>query len=270
MPFYISSKLIIYPVKSLAGIVLNPWQINEKCFRYDRKWMIVDKKGQCLTQRRLPRMALIKTALTDEQLILSVPQQQDLRLPLIPAYDDEPLYGATWCDPSDVSSVSLYADSWLSRFLNIECRLIFLPDFDDECAEDDNTHTSEEDGLSTVNMATATEKNQRVSPRYVRDDITVAVCKTTPLSFGKEIFIGFVNLNDISSRGVSFSTSLHIKLRQKIILNLRFHSGIVFKITAMVVHRSLRLPYQYGVKFDVDNHKLGDHLLTSQRTLIVK
>jgi uncharacterized protein len=81
MPSYTLSDLIIYPVKSLTGIHLTRCQVIETGFQYDRKWMLIDSLGQFLSQRRLPKMALIKTALTAEQLILSAPNQQDLLLP---------------------------------------------------------------------------------------------------------------------------------------------------------------------------------------------
>ncbi|MDD1605439.1 MAG: MOSC domain-containing protein, partial [Methylococcaceae bacterium] len=84
MTSYTLSDIIIYPVKSLAGIHLTQWQVTKTGFQYDRKWMLIDNQGQFLSQRRLPKMALISTALTDNQMILSVPNQQDLVLPLVP------------------------------------------------------------------------------------------------------------------------------------------------------------------------------------------
>ena len=40
---------------------------------HDREWMVVDDSGRFLTQRELPRMALIDTDLTSEALILRAP-----------------------------------------------------------------------------------------------------------------------------------------------------------------------------------------------------
>ncbi|OYV18076.1 MAG: MOSC domain-containing protein [Methylococcaceae bacterium NSP1-2] len=59
---YTLSDIIIYPVKSLAGIHLTQWQVTKTGFQYDRKWMLIDNQGQFLSQRRLPKMALISTA----------------------------------------------------------------------------------------------------------------------------------------------------------------------------------------------------------------
>ncbi len=107
-------------------------------------------------------------------------------------------------------------------------------------------------------------KNERLITRYVRADISVALCEITPLSYGKEQFIDFVILNDINRNGLSFSSSHDISTRQKIILNIRFYSNITFKMPASIAYRTNTLPYQYGIKFDQENHDLSEHLSDTQ------
>lgn len=126
MTSYTLSDIIIYPVKSLAGIHLTSWQVTETGFQYDRKWMLVDSLGQFLSQRRLPKMALIKTALTADQLILSAPNQQDLSLPLVPTEGDM-IISTIWHDQCNARSVSEEANAWFSDFLATDCRLVYLP-----------------------------------------------------------------------------------------------------------------------------------------------
>ena len=126
--------------------------------------------------------------------------------------------------------------------------------------------------LSEVNLAESNIKNKRVAPRYVRDDIVVALCELTTF-FNKEIFIEFVKLNDISSRGLSISSSQNFAVQKKVILNLHFQTGRTrtFKISATIVYKlNTSTAYNYGVKFDEDNHDLADHLLDTQRKLILK
>jgi hypothetical protein len=127
MDFYTLSEIIIYPVKSLAGISLTSWQVTKTGFQYDRKWMLIDDQGQFLSQRRLSKMALIKTALTAEQLILSAPDQADLRLDLVPPYGKN-IVSTIWHDQCEARHVSEEVDCWFSRFLGIDCRLVYLPD----------------------------------------------------------------------------------------------------------------------------------------------
>lgn len=120
-------QMFIYPVKSLAGIAVKQWQVNEKGLCYDRKWMLIDKEQQFLSQRRLPKMALIKTALTDEYLILSAPKMNDIQLSLNPN-GGEIIPSQIWHDTCLAQSVSKEIDQWLSEFLKINCRLVYQPD----------------------------------------------------------------------------------------------------------------------------------------------
>jgi len=89
--------------------------------------MLIDNAGQFLSQRKLPSMALIKTALTNQQLILSAPGMEDLPLPLV-AVDGDIIASTIWSDQCNARSVSNEADKWLSRFLNTGCRLVYQPD----------------------------------------------------------------------------------------------------------------------------------------------
>ena len=121
------SAITLYPVKSLAGISVNSWPVTKTGLQYDRKWMLVDNNGQFLSQRKLPQMALIKTALTDRHLILSASGMEDLSLSLTPT-DGDIINSTIWGDQCEARSVSLEADQWLSSFLNQDCRLVYQPD----------------------------------------------------------------------------------------------------------------------------------------------
>lgn len=121
------SQIYLYPVKSLAGIGVNNWEVEKTGLKYDRKWMLIDNERQFLSQRRLPRMALIKTALVDDRLILSASGMDDLLLDLHPKMD-EIIRCTIWHDEIDVITVSEEADQWLGSFLNADCRLVYQPD----------------------------------------------------------------------------------------------------------------------------------------------
>jgi len=121
------STITIYPVKSLAGISANSWKVTKTGLQYDRKWMLVDAAGQFLSQRKLPQMALIKTALTGCHLILSASGMENLALPLSPV-DGDIINSTIWHDQCDARSVSTEADQWLGDFLKTDCRLVYQPD----------------------------------------------------------------------------------------------------------------------------------------------
>ena len=121
------SAITLYPVKSLAGISVNSWPVIRTGLKYDRQWMLIDEEQQFLSQRKLPQMALIKTALTDTHLILSAAGRDDLLLALLPV-GGEVIDSQIWDDQCAATSVSLEADQWLSDFLKRDCRLVYQPE----------------------------------------------------------------------------------------------------------------------------------------------
>ncbi len=123
------SQIIIYPVKSLAGINIESWDVDDKGLRYDRKWMLIDENKQFLSQRRLPEMALIKTQIDDNNLILSAPANDKISIPLDKTeHDSEQISVNIWKDQCLANPVSLEIDQWFSDFLNTPCRLVYLPE----------------------------------------------------------------------------------------------------------------------------------------------
>ena len=52
------ARLIVYPVKSCAGVDLTEVLLTETGLEFDRAWMVVDATGVFVTQRQLPRMVL--------------------------------------------------------------------------------------------------------------------------------------------------------------------------------------------------------------------
>jgi len=121
------SSIFIYPVKSLAGIQVSKWQVNEKGLLHDRKWMLIDSENQFLSQRRLPKMALISTQLTETELILSTTTSGSISLALSPQHGTD-IISTIWKDQCLSKTISKEADQWLSDFLGIKCKLVYQPD----------------------------------------------------------------------------------------------------------------------------------------------
>ena len=76
------SALYVYPVKSCRGIELASSPLVERGLARDREWMIVDGEGRFVTQREIPRLALVEPSLTAETLELGYPGAQRLAVPL--------------------------------------------------------------------------------------------------------------------------------------------------------------------------------------------
>lgn len=127
------SGLFIYPVKSLAGCAVASAEVDELGLVGDRRFLVVDEAGNFLTQRTLPRMALVRTALSAHTLTLSadvagsksesgsrsieVPRAPDARAPLrsVSVWKSEGLLAEDCGDA---------AAAWLSEFLGKAIRLV--------------------------------------------------------------------------------------------------------------------------------------------------
>lgn len=120
------SQLYLYPVKSLAGFQVQQWPVDKTGLRYDRQWMLIDQQGQFLSQRRLPKMALITTRIEDQLLWLSAPGHQPVAIPLNPQGGDS-IEVTIWHDQCLARSVASTIDDWLTEVLQHRCRLVYHP-----------------------------------------------------------------------------------------------------------------------------------------------
>lgn len=121
------TQLLVYPVKSLGGIALAESLVEARGLRHDRRWMVVDPGGRFLTQRELPRMALVSPSLAEDALRLDAPGMPTLPVP--PALGDAaPVSVRVWRSVCDALPVGGDADGWLSECLGTPARLVFMPD----------------------------------------------------------------------------------------------------------------------------------------------
>ena len=120
------SELHIFPIKSARGIPCDRATLDERGFRNDRRWMLVDDDNVFLTQREAPHMALIDVALRSDALVLEAPGMEKLVLPL--ESDGPPVRCVIWRDTVDSVRVSPEADDWFTRYLGAACSLVYMPD----------------------------------------------------------------------------------------------------------------------------------------------
>jgi len=74
------AQLVVYPVKSCAGVAVKEAYLTETGLDLDRAWMVVDENNAFLTQRELPRMALIQPQLRTDDIVLRAPGMLALHL----------------------------------------------------------------------------------------------------------------------------------------------------------------------------------------------
>ena len=121
------SGLYVYPIKSCGGIAVERWEIDERGPRYDRRWMLVDQTGCFMSQRRFERMALIGVRIEPNGLIVDAPGMTPLEVPFRPP-DSTLLLASVWDDLVEGLTVGDDANRWFSEFLDVGCKLVYLPD----------------------------------------------------------------------------------------------------------------------------------------------
>jgi hypothetical protein len=121
------AALHVYPVKSCAGVAPDEVLLVETGFEFDRAWMLVDADGEFVTQRELPRLALIRCELRHADLVLRAPGMLALHLPLDTV--EAPTRVRVWDDVVAAYDMGALAARWCSDFLRQELRLVrFDPD----------------------------------------------------------------------------------------------------------------------------------------------
>lgn len=120
------ADLFVYPVKACAGIRVDEALVLERGFANDRRWMIVDGAGKFLTQREVPKLALVKPRLAPDRLMLSTPDGRELTLPL--GYDSGAVTDAElWGYVARVVRHET-GSAWFSNWIERPASLVYMPD----------------------------------------------------------------------------------------------------------------------------------------------
>ncbi len=176
MPRARIAALNVYPVKSCRGFGLSDVRVAARGFvaatpsgeAGDREWMIVDHDGRFVTQRDNPRLALIRTSVSDGTMILATGGCAPLAIPLA-------RQGGTahevvvWSSIVRAHDAGDEAAAWLSSVLGAGLRLVrFDPAQERPCnpvyAGESGAHTAFADGypLLVVTEASLDDLNTRL------------------------------------------------------------------------------------------------------------
>ena len=111
----------VHPIKSCAGTTPPEALLVETGFDLDRVWMVVDAAGEFVTQRELPRMALIRPTLKTEEMILRAPGMLALHVALDRV--EAPCEVRVWRDTVTAFDMGALCAQWFSDFLGRPLRL---------------------------------------------------------------------------------------------------------------------------------------------------
>lgn len=126
----ILTELNLYPIKSCAGISLREATLTSAGLMsehiYDREWMVVDEKGEFLTQRSHPKLALVTPRIKADTLELRAPGMLRLEIPLgLPDPEDAKTINVrVWEDTVLAYDCDEITATWITNFLGTPCRLV--------------------------------------------------------------------------------------------------------------------------------------------------
>lgn len=122
------ASLHVYPIKSCGGIALEEALLIETGIEFDRAWMVVDPAGRFVTQRELPRMALVQPTLKTSEMVLRAPGMLALHVALDRV--EKPVRATVWNDEVDAYDMGDLCAQWFSDFLGQPLRLVrFDPEY---------------------------------------------------------------------------------------------------------------------------------------------
>ncbi len=124
MPMHLSD-VMVYPVKSAAGISVGQWDVDSFGLRYDRRWMVLDSAGRMATQRTHRRLALVRPAIEGGCLTLSAPGMPPLELALEPT-GSVVVEAPVWDDVCDALWLGPGPARWMSEALGSPCELVYM------------------------------------------------------------------------------------------------------------------------------------------------
>jgi len=164
------ASLHVYPVKSLGGTSPHEALLIETGLDLDRAWMVVDEQGDMLTQREMPRMALVKPQLRGDDLVLRAPGMLALHLRLDAV--EAATRARVWNDEVKAYDMGALAAQWVSDFLGAKLRIVrFDPEqkrlSDPKWTGDVQAENAFSDGypLLVAGTASIAELNARLAAR---------------------------------------------------------------------------------------------------------
>ncbi len=120
------SDLYIYPIKACGGIRVIGAAVGKAGFVDDRRWMIVDERGQFVTQRTLPQLCLVKVSIVDFSYRVTVEGQDSFFIPRRPA-SGRPTSVQVWKDTVEAWEHEEFS-AFLSDTLGGRYKGVFVPD----------------------------------------------------------------------------------------------------------------------------------------------
>lgn len=191
------TDIIIYPIKSTAGVSLSDAWVEEKGLAFDRRFVVADLQGQFITARTEPRLTLIQALLIDGGMKLVAPGMPILTLSQAKILPNvQPVN--VWKDTISAQQCSTDVNQWISQYLAKDCQLMFFGSNAKRRVKNRLSQVSFADGypLLLISQASLHALNERasssISMAQFRPNIVVDDCDAFAEDTWKHIRIGEV------------------------------------------------------------------------------
>lgn len=203
-PMITLSNLTYYPIKACRGFDVPASNVERMGLQHDRRMMVVTPEGEFLTQREHHKLALVTPTLNGDNLTLSAPHFNSMRLAIQRTGAPQPVN--IW-KSKDVQSIDQGDEAalWFSEWLGESVRLVHIADgylrkvsADYAVNADDHTGFADgypiliasEEGLADLNSRLETP----VPMNRFRPNVVVKGCEPFAEDTWKRIRIGEVEL----------------------------------------------------------------------------
>jgi uncharacterized protein YcbX len=162
------TDLNVYPVKSCRGVSLAAAEVGRTGLLDDRHWMLVRPNGRFVTQRELPRMALIQARVGAAGLTLEAPGMPLLTVSRVVTGATRPV--TVWKFTGSGLDCGAESAAWVTKYLETELSLVaFDPTSPRNCSPDWTgdipaiTEFSDGFPVLVISRASLAELNSRLS-----------------------------------------------------------------------------------------------------------
>ncbi len=163
--------LFHYPVKGCVGVELSEGFFGHAGLEHDRTFMVVDPEGGFLSQRRDPRLAVVRPAVSGDggRLTLTAPDVEPIDVAVDTGEDAGPrmavrMHGAPYRGVDQGEQVA----EWLSTVLARPCRLVRVPPEHDRVTDGETPGTSgfaDSSAVLVVSTRSVEELNARLADK---------------------------------------------------------------------------------------------------------
>ena len=115
-------QLWIFPIKSCAGMAVHSARLLPTGLEHDRAFMLVDARGEFISQREIARMVLVQPAIKNGVMTVTAPGMAPLDVDM--GFDGPARQVRVWDDTVAALQAPDAVNAWFSQYLGTECALV--------------------------------------------------------------------------------------------------------------------------------------------------